>query len=176
MEIINLMKLLTNEQQISYQTAKMWYICKENFKYKYSQDEKVTNHCHCTREYRGAAHGVCNFKYSIPKNFPIVFHNGSDYDYHFIMKELAEEFEKQLTYLGENTESITFTVLIENEVTRIYENGEEITKALSYILQFIDCARFIASSLSSLVNNLSGGIHENKIKFKYYQNDRNFQN
>ena len=105
MEIINLMKLLTNEQQTSYQIAKMWYICKENSKYKHSQDEKVTNHCHCTREYRGAAHGICNFKYSIPKNFPIVFHNGSDYDHHFIMKELPEEFEKQLTYLGENTKT-----------------------------------------------------------------------
>ena len=44
------------------------------------------------------------------------------------------------------------------------------------MLQFIDCARFITNSLSSLVNNLSGGIHENKIKFKYDHNDRNFQN
>ena len=28
-----------------------------------------------------------------------------------------------------------------------------------YVLQFIDSARFIASSLSNLVNNLSEGIH-----------------
>ena len=47
------------------------------------------------------------------------FHHGSDYDYHFNMKELAEELEKQLSCLGENTgKYITFTVPIEKEVTR----------------------------------------------------------
>ena len=30
------------------------------------------------------------------KNKPLVYHNGSDYDYHFIMKRLAEEFEKTI--------------------------------------------------------------------------------
>ena len=58
---------------------------------------------------------------------PIVFHNGSNYDYNFIIKELAEEFKKQFTCLGENTENnITFTVPIEKEVTRTDKNGEEI--------------------------------------------------
>ena len=37
------------------------------------------------------------------KKVPIVFHNGSNYVYHLIIKLLAEEFEKQLTFLGENT-------------------------------------------------------------------------
>ena len=35
---------------------------------------------------------------------PIVFHNGSNYDYYFIIKVLAEEFTKQITWLKENTE------------------------------------------------------------------------
>ena len=39
---------------------------------------------------------------------------------------------------------ITFTVLIEKEVTRIDKNVEEITKNISYILQFIDSTRFMA--------------------------------
>ena len=34
----------------------------------------------------------------------MVFHNGSDYNYHFFMKVLAEIFKKQFTCLGENTE------------------------------------------------------------------------
>ena len=55
-----------------------------------------------------------------------------------------------------------FTVPIEKEVTRIDKNGEEITKNISYILQFIDSARFMASSLSNLVNNLFEGIHRIK--------------
>ena len=71
-------------------------------------------HCHFTGEYRGAAHSICNSKYSVPKKIHIVFHNGSNYDYHFIIKELAEEFKNQFTCLGENTEKyIIFTVPIE---------------------------------------------------------------
>ena len=81
---------------------------------------KVRDHFHYTGEYRGTAHSTCNLKYSVPKRIPIVFHNGSKYDYHFIIKELAEEFKKQLTCLGENIEKyITFTVPIEKKLTRI---------------------------------------------------------
>ena len=79
------------------------------------------------------------------------FHNGSNYDYRYIIKELAEEFKEQFTCLEENTEKyITFAVPIEKEVTKPYKNGKEITKNVSYILQFIVTARFMASSLSVL--------------------------
>ena len=65
--------------------------------------------------------------------------------------------------LGENTEKyITFTVLIEKQVTRIDKNGEEVTKNVCCILQFIDSARFMTSSLSNLVNNVSEGTHKIK--------------
>ena len=76
----------------------------------------------------------------------IAFHDRFSYDYHFIIKELTEEFKKQFTCLGENTEKYTtFTVPIEKEVTRIDKNGEEI-KIYIYILHIIDSAKFIASS------------------------------
>ena len=95
---------------------------------------KVRDHCHYTVEYRGAAHSICNLKYSVPKKIPIVFHNRSNHDYHFIMKELAEEFKKQFTCLGKDTEEyITFTVPVKREVTSIDKNGEEIKKYI-YIL------------------------------------------
>ena len=48
--------------------------------------------------------GIWNLKYSVPKNMTIVFHNGSNYDYHIIIKESAEYFKKQFTCLEENTE------------------------------------------------------------------------
>ena len=81
-------------------------------------------------------------------------------------------FKKQFTCLGENTgKYITFTAPIAKEVTRIdKKNGEEITKNISYILQFIDSTRFMGSSLSNLVNNLSEGIH--RIKCKFEHNDK----
>ena len=69
----------------------------------------------------------------MPQKVTIAFHNGSNYDYHLIIKVLAEEFLKKITCLGENTEKyITFTVPIEKEVTRIDKNEEEFTK--NYIL------------------------------------------
>ena len=56
----------------------------------------------------------------MPKQSTIAFHNGSNYDYHFIIKELAEEFEKQFIYLGENTEKyVSFSVPVEKEVTKV---------------------------------------------------------
>ena len=67
--------------------------------------------------------------------------------------------------MGENIEEyITFTVPIEKEVTRVDTNREEMTKNISSILQFINSARFMASSLSNLANNLSEEIHRIKCK------------
>ena len=73
--------------------------CKEKFGSKYLKDKKyrkVRDHCHYGGEYRSAAHCICNLKYSVPKKIPTVFHNGSHYDYHFIIKGLPEEFFKKL--------------------------------------------------------------------------------
>ena len=138
---------------------------------KDKKHHKVRDHCHFTGEYRGTAHSICNLKYSVPKKIPIVFHDGSNYDYHFIKKQFPEEFKTQFTCLGENTEKyITFIVPVEKEVTRVDINGDEVTKNISNILQFMDSTRFMASSLSNLVNNFAEEIH--KIKCKYEHNDK----
>ena len=55
--------------------------------------QKVRDHCHCTRKFRRAAHNICNLRYKVSKEIPLTFHNGSTYDYHFIIKQLAEEFK-----------------------------------------------------------------------------------
>ena len=60
---------------------------------------------------------------------------------------------------------------VHKNVTRINKNGEEITKNMSYRLHFIDNGKFMVSSLSNLVNNISEGIH--KIKCKYRHDDKN---
>ena len=77
----------------------------------------------------------------------------SHYDYHFIIKKIAEEFRGQFNCSGEHTEKyITFSVPVEKDVTRIDKNGKEIIKTISYRLQFIDKARFMARSLSGIFN------------------------
>ena len=55
------------------------------------------------------------------------------------------------------------------KVTRIDKNGIE-TKNISYILQIIDSARYMASSLSNIANNFSEEIHG--IKCKFGHNDK----
>ena len=109
---------------------------------------KVRYHCHYTRKFRGAAHNICNLTYKVPKKIPTVFHNDSTYDYHFIIKQLAEECKGQFECLGENTEKyINFSVPIKKE----HDNSRTIT----YKLKFIDSYRLMPSKLSDLVDNLS---------------------
>ena len=47
-------------------------------------------------KYRGVAHSICNLKYNLPKKLPIVFNNGSNYEFNFIIKELAEDSKNNL--------------------------------------------------------------------------------
>ena len=95
-------------------------------------------------------------KYKVPKEIPVVFHNGSTYDYHFIIKEFVKEFDGNFECLGENIEKyITFSVPIKK---KIENKNIEVT----YKIKFIDGYRFMSSSLSKLVDNLSEGIHNNK--------------
>ena len=85
----------------------------------------------------------------MPKDISVVFHNGSTYDYHFIIKKLAEEFASEFECLGENPEKyINFSVPLKKE----NYNGKKITCKL----KFINSYRFMSSSLSNLVDNLLG--------------------
>ena len=72
---------------------KNWYICKKEFSYDDKKCYKVWDHCHYTRKYRVTAHSMCNLRYKTPKEILLVFHSGSDFDYHFIIKYLVEEFD-----------------------------------------------------------------------------------
>ena len=97
------MKLWTKGQQESYESAKTCYSCAEKFENKYVKDKKyckVRFHCHYTEEYRGTAHSIWNLRYSVPKEIRITFDNRSNYDYHFIIKELSGEFKKKFSSLG----------------------------------------------------------------------------
>ena len=119
---------------------------------------KVKDHCHYTGKYRVAAHNICNLRYKIPKEIPIVLHNGSTYDYHFIIKELVKEFDGNFECLAENIEKyIKFSVPIKKEI----KNKNKIIE-ITYKIKFIDSFRFMSTSLSKLVDNLSEGLHNNR--------------
>ena len=93
------------------------------------------DNCPYTCEYRGSTNRICNLKYSIPQKITITFHNWSNYDYNFIIKESAEESEDQFICLGENTKKyITISVPIGKEVKRIGKNEEKVKKAYYNLL------------------------------------------
>ena len=147
---------LTIKEEIYHNKQKICYKCKNKFNKNDKKQQKVRDHCHYTGKVRGAAHNTCNLRYKVPKEIPVVFHSGSTYDYHFIIKELVKEFEGSFECLGENTEKyITFSVPLKK---KIENKNIEIT----YKIQFIDSYRFMSSSLPKLVDNLSEGIHNNK--------------
>ena len=81
---------LIDEEKRSYENQKRCHVCKKLFT---KDDKKVRDHCHFTGTHRGAAHNKCNMNYKITKNIPVVFHNLSSYDSHFIIKEIANEFD-----------------------------------------------------------------------------------
>ena len=159
MKIINYEKKemiqLNDEEKETHENQKICYICEQEFcanknnEKEFRKMRNIRDHCHYTGKYRGTAHSKCNLNYKIPREMPVVFHNGSTYDYHFIIKQLAKEFKRKFDCLGENMEKyITFSVPIEKE----RDNG----KPTTYKLKIIDSYRFMQDSLSNLVDNLSG--------------------
>ena len=70
------MKLLTKEQQESYENVKICYICHKKFENKYLKDKKYhifIDHCYYTGEYRGAVYSICNLKLVYLKKFLLFF-------------------------------------------------------------------------------------------------------
>ena len=132
-EIINYEKKemipLTNEVNEFYKNHKVSYICKkENY-------FKVRDHCHYKGQFRGATHSICNLRYKIPEEIPVVFHNGSTNDYHLIIKQLPKEFEGKFEWLGKNTKKyITFSVPIKKKL----DNNKTITYRLKSLLIVLD--------------------------------------
>ena len=111
------------------------------------------------------------FKIQHTKKNPVVFHNGSTYDYHFIIKQLAKEFDGQFECLGENTEKyITFSVPIKKELDN--------SKTITYKLKFIDSFRFMSTPILSLVENSSLDYmitQDDQLIFRCFECKRNYQ-
>ena len=87
---------LTKEELKSHQDLKVCYICGKRILKKLCKSiiyRKVRDNYHYTGKYRGVAHNICNLKFSAPNEILAVFHKDSNYDYHFIIKELANKFE-----------------------------------------------------------------------------------
>ena len=77
---------LTTKEEIYHNRQKNMLYMQKSIYNNNKKQQKVRDHCHYTGKYRGAAYNICNLRYKVPKEIPVVFHNGSTYDYHFISK------------------------------------------------------------------------------------------
>ena len=112
---------LTADDVFLYESQKVCYLCKRGFCYNKKQKKR--------------------FKLYKKVRDHFKFHNGSKYDYHFMITELPKEFiGDKFESLGENTEKyISFSVPIKKEHDN--DGGETIT----YKIKFIDSCRSMLS-------------------------------
>ena len=142
-------KPLTNNGKYSYNRCNKCHLCNVEFDKGTNNSNlfEVKDFCYYTGDYRGAAHNKCSKKCDEEREIPIVFHNGSNYDYHFIINELAKSVDG-LNCIGENSEKyITFKALLNKQCSS--------DKKVTYKLKFIDSFRFTFDSLENLVDNLT---------------------
>ena len=62
-----------------------------------------------------------NLNFNVPIKIPVVFCNVSNYDCHFIIKELANEFQRKSQCFGENIEKKSTKIFHSNR-KKYYKN------------------------------------------------------
>ena len=160
-EIANLEKkdmIITEEEEEQFNQASICWICGKLLNIK----GRVRDHCHYTGRYRGAAHNICNLKYSKPNNISVFFHNLTGYDSHLFIKKLGVT-AGAIDCIPNNEEKyISFSKTIK---TGEYKDKEGETKDKNFKIVFKDSLKFMASSVEALVNNLSEDDFKNLEKY-----------
>ena len=123
--------IMTEKEEEQFQSSNICWIGEKLID---DDDEKVRDHWHVTRKFRGAAHWICNINRQLIKKVLVIFHNLRGYGSHLIFYELKK--------LDEKIETIPNILL------------EYMTFFLKKNLAFIDIMKFIYSSLEKVVKNL----------------------
>ena len=146
-ELGNEKMIITPEEEEQFKQASDCWICHK----KLNLEDRVRDHCHYTGRYRGAAHNICNLKYSKPNNISVFFHNLTGYDSHLFIKKLGVT-AGAIDCIPNNEENyISFSKTIK---TGEYKNKNGEMKNKYFKIVFKDSLKFMASSLEALVNNL----------------------
>ena len=123
---------MSAEEEERFQLSNFFWICDKLFDVG---DENVTDHCHITGKYRGAAQWSSNINLKLSKKLPVIFDNLRGYHSHLIIKEIGK-FDVKVSIIPNGLEKyMAFTI--------------------NTNLIFIGSMQFINSVLDSLVKNLS---------------------
>ena len=77
--------IFTEEDKLFHETNNTCHICSKTC------INKVRDHCHKTGKYRGPACKICNLRYKQQNFIPVIFHNGSGYDFNLLYSELFKQ-------------------------------------------------------------------------------------
>lgn len=144
----------------AFKEAKFCHICLKSLQIKHFKDEAIVrDHSHFTGKYRGAAHAQCNIGYQESRSIPVIFHNLSGYDSHFIIRELATSFKGDISILPHNDQqyiSFTKTVKASEKKNHRLNNGRTLIR-----FKFIDSFKFLDASLDTLARDLPSNEKKN---------------
>ncbi|KYM94338.1 hypothetical protein ALC62_15040 [Cyphomyrmex costatus] len=113
----------------------------------FTRDDWRRFHCHLTGRYRGPTHKGCNVNYKDSPYIPVVFHNLSGYDAHFVVQEIATRFQGQVDLLPLTKEKyISFTKHVKDT------SDKDSRKSVK--LRFIDSYKFLSAGLDKLASYL----------------------
>lgn len=127
---------LTIEEQILVRTARNCEMCEKPFT---STVRPHRDHCHLTGRFRSVLCKHCNLRRQEQRNLPVFIHGTSNYDSHFIVKQLGFD-QRRISVIPTSTEKyITFSKQTKSGMN----------------IRFVDTYKIMNSSLAALVNNLS---------------------
>ena len=151
--------IFTKENEKEFINALNCWICGEEM-----GNDRVRDHCHFTRKFRGAACNSCNLKLRRQNNISVFFHNLAGYDSHLFIKKLGTPEKKEnIDCIPNNEEKyISFSKTI---ITGQYENKKGEVKDKTFKIVFKDSLKFMSSSLGALVNNLPKDGFKNILKY-----------
>ena len=156
---INKPLIMTEADDLAFKKANICHLCgsfidPSKDAHPLIGENKVRDHCHITGKFRGASHNYCNQQAKRPPKIPVYFHNGKNYDQHFLIPFMNRLTTKKIDAIPNNEEkymSISF-----NNV------------------QIKDSFQLMSTSLESLVNNLSACgkdfsmFHQMRKEFKHH--------
>ncbi|CAC5393555.1 unnamed protein product [Mytilus coruscus] len=130
--------ILNKYEEDEFQEATECYICGKEFE----ENNKVREHDHLSGKYRGAACQSCNTKEGkATKLIPVFFHNGSNYDFHFLIEELMkhEDEYNKVKLLSKNSENyISIDYGSYNRKLRFLDSYRFMLKGLSDVAKSMD--------------------------------------
>ena len=151
--------VMNPKTQKEFNNAVNCHICNEEL-----GDDRVRDHCHFTGEYRGAAHNKCNLMCKKPRILPVIFHNLQGYDAHLFIKQLAKIDGKLECIPSTEEKYISFSKTI--KVGEFKDISGDIIP-INFEIKFLDSYKFLQTSLTNLVSNLSSDdFHNTKHVFK----------